>query len=77
MRSGWRPGDLVLGPGILVLAIFPGDPEQALLLISGRPRDVWLITDSSNDPERFRFKWSQDSGPDFLIFHPKHCKVET
>jgi hypothetical protein len=76
MLSGWKPGDLVLAPGIMVIAISDGDlPEHALLLIRDRPWDVLLVTDTNIGHDKFQLKKSSvDGDPDFLIFHPRWCK---
>ncbi len=67
---------MVVSPGILVLALTQeSENDHCLLLIRGRPYDVWVITDPSINPGKFQFKYSQDTGPDYLIIHPKHCTV--
>lgn len=77
MKTGWLPGDMVLGPGILVLAISRDElPEHALLLIRGRPWDVLLITDTNIPRTTFQLKGgSTQKDPGYLIFHPCHCRI--
>lgn len=66
---------MVLAPGILVLAItLESEVDHCLLLIRGRPRDVWVVTDPTVGEGKFRFKHSEDAGPDYLIIHPRHCR---